>query len=58
MPKNPAEVNVIDVKNFLSHKSTPVILKDMQEFWKSLSDGDKDDIKRSVSNWDGQSYYC
>ena len=56
---NPTSVTVVNVKNFLNAgTSQPVQMKEMQEFWKALSDDEKMDVRRSVVNWDGKSFFC
>lgn len=50
---------VIDIKNFFNTgASTPVKIKEMTDFWKSATEEEKADYRRSLQNWDGKSFYC
>lgn len=50
--------SVVDIKNFLQHgSSTPISMNEMQTFWKSLTEDEKTDYRKSVSKWDGKSEF-
>lgn len=42
------EVNIQDVRKFLSTTEKPVSMTEFKEFWAALSDEEKNDYKRQI----------
>ena len=50
-------ITVVHISKFLAHNAQPIPMSEMQTFWKSLSEEEKQDYRNSVAKWDVKSTY-
>jgi len=51
------EKPIIALREFFSTNNKPVSMTKFQEFWKSLSEEEKDNLRQAIQSWDGESEF-
>ena len=48
---------IVALTNFFSYPGRPCTLKEFQEFWKSVSNEEREEFRQAIQKWDGESEF-